>query len=206
MSVTNDAEGNAAWEGERQLVDAARGGDHRAFEALVLKYQDRIYRLIQRLVSGSDVVDDLAQEVFIRAYRSLGDFKGESSLYTWLYKIALNLCRNHYRTRGRKPAHEELDEADGAVGLEAAGGTPEDEVFRREFWEQFRQGLEELPAEQREAVVFCDLEGMSYEEMAEVMGVPIGTVRSRIFRGRRALQARLAAFHGAARANTGGAA
>jgi RNA polymerase sigma-70 factor, ECF subfamily len=181
--------------GERQLVVAAQGGDHRAFEALVLKYQDRIYRLIQRLVNGSDVVDDLAQEVFIRAYRSLGDFKGESSLYTWLYKIALNLCRNHYRTQGRRPAHEELDEADGATGSVAAGGTPEEEVFRREFWEHLRRGLEELPAEQREAVVFCDLEGMSYEEMAEVMGVPIGTVRSRIFRGRRALQGRLATFH-----------
>jgi RNA polymerase sigma-70 factor (ECF subfamily) len=174
-------------------VEAARRGDHRAFEALVLKYQDRIYRVVQRMVGGSDAVDDLAQEVFIRAYRSLGDFKGESSLYTWLYKIALNLCRNHYRTRGRRPAHEELDEADGA-GLEAGGGSPEDEVFRREFWEQLRQGLDALPPEQREAVVFCDLEGMSYEEMAEVMGVPIGTVRSRIFRGRRALQERLAAY------------
>jgi len=176
-------------------VAAARGGDHLAFEALVLKYQDRIYRLIQRLVSGSDVVDDLAQEVFIRAYRSLGDFKGESSLYTWLYKIALNLCRNHYRTRGRRPELEELDEADGATGLAADGGTPEDEVFRHEFWEQLRQGLDELPPDQREAVVFCDLEGMSYEEMADVIGVPIGTVRSRIFRGRRGLQRRLAAFH-----------
>lgn len=174
---------------------AARNGDQRAFEGLVLKYQDRIYRLIQRLVGGSDLVDDLAQEVFIRAYRSLGDFKGESSLYTWLYKIALNLCRNAYRTRGRRPAHEELAEADGAIGLASSGGTPEDEVFRRDFWEHLRRGLEELPAEQREAVVFCDLEGMSYEEMAKVMGVPIGTVRSRIFRGRRALQERLAAFH-----------
>jgi RNA polymerase sigma-70 factor (ECF subfamily) len=193
--MTSGVQETGAGEGERQIVAAARGGDHRAFEALVLKYQDRIYRLIQRLVSGSDVVDDLAQEVFIRAYRSIGDFKGESSLYTWLYKIALNLCRNHYRTRGRRPAHEELDEADGATGLAAAEGTPEDEAFRREFWEHLRRGLEELPAEQREAVVFCDLEGMSYEEMADVMGVPIGTVRSRIFRGRRALQGRLAAFH-----------
>lgn len=175
---------------------AARGGDHRAFEGLVLKYQDRIYRLIQRLVGGSDLVDDLAQEVFIRAYRSLGEFKGESSLYTWLYKIALNLCRNAYRTRGRRPVHEELGEADGATGLAASGGTPEDEIFRSEFWEQLRRGLDELPAEQREAVVFCDLEGMSYEEMANVLGVPIGTVRSRIFRGRRALQERLAEFHG----------
>jgi len=195
MSVTHDVQEIGAGDDERRLVDAARNGDHRAFEALVLKYQDRIYRLIQRLVSAADVVDDLAQEVFIRAYRSLGDFKGESSLYTWLYKIALNLCRNYYRTRGRRPAHEELDEADGATGFEAGGGTPEDEVFRREFWDHLRLGLEELPAEQREAVVFCDLEGMSYEEMAGVIGVPIGTVRSRIFRGRRALQERLAPFH-----------
>ena len=86
-----------------------------------------------------------------------------------------------------------------AGGLEAAGDTPEDEVFKREFWEQLREGLDALPDEQREAVVFCDLEGMSYEEMAEVMGVPIGTVRSRIFRGRRALQQRLAVFHAASR-------
>jgi RNA polymerase sigma-70 factor (ECF subfamily) len=197
MPMKDNEQWTAAGQHERQLVEAARRGDHRAFEALVLKYQDRIYRLVQRLVSGSDVVDDLAQEVFIRAYRAIGDFKGESSLYTWLYKIALNICRNHYRTRGRKPAHEELDEADGATGLEAAGGTPEDEFSRREFWDQVRLGLDELPAEQREAVVFCDLEGMSYEEMAGVIGVPIGTVRSRIFRGRRALQERLAPYYSA---------
>jgi RNA polymerase sigma-70 factor (ECF subfamily) len=195
MTVTNAVPEEGAGDAERLLVAAARAGDQRAFEALVLKYQDRIYRLIQRLVSGSDVVDDLAQEVFIRAYRSIGEFKGESSLYTWLYKIALNLCRNHYRTRGRRPALEELDEADGATGIEAGGGTPEDDVFRQEFWDRLRLGLDELPAEQREAVVFCDLEGMSYEEMAGVIGVPIGTVRSRIFRGRRALQAWLAPYH-----------
>jgi RNA polymerase sigma-70 factor (ECF subfamily) len=196
--MNDNHQGIDAGEGERQLVEAARRGDHQAFEALVLKYQDRIYRLVQRLVSGADVVDDLAQEVFIRAYRAIGEFKGDSSLYTWLYKIALNLCRNHYRTRGRRPPLEELDEADGSGSLEAAGASPEEEVFRREFWEQLRRGLDELPDEQREAVVFCDLEGMSYEEMADVMGVPIGTVRSRIFRGRRALQRHLAAFHGRA--------
>jgi RNA polymerase sigma-70 factor (ECF subfamily) len=199
--VTRGEQGTG--EGERKLVEAARRGDHRAFEALVLKYQDRIYRVVQRMVGGSDAVDDLAQEVFIRAYRSIGDFKGESSLYTWLYKIALNLCRNHYRTRGRRPVHEEIGEDGSATVLESEGASPEDEVVRREFWEQLRQGLAELPDEQREAVVFCDLEGMSYEEMAEVMGVPIGTVRSRIFRGRRALQERLAAFHAAAPATAG---
>jgi len=176
-------------------VEAARRGDHRAFEALVVKYQDRIYRVVQRMVGGSEAVDDIAQEVFIRAYRSIGDFKGESSLYTWLYKIALNLCRNFYRTRGRRPVHEEIGEDGSTTVLEAEGGSPEDEVLRREFWEQLRRGLDGLPEEQREAVVLCDLEGMSYEEMADVMGVPIGTVRSRIFRGRRALQERLAAFH-----------
>jgi RNA polymerase sigma-70 factor (ECF subfamily) len=199
--VTRGEQGTG--EGERKLVEAARRGDHRAFEALVLKYQDRIYRVVQRMVGGSDAVDDLAQEVFIRAYRSIGDFKGESSLYTWLYKIALNLCRNHYRTRGRRPVHEEIGEDGSATVLESEGASPEDEVVRREFWEQLRQGLAALPDEQREAVVFCDLEGMSYEEMAEVMGVPIGTVRSRIFRGRRALQERLAAFHAAAPATAG---
>lgn len=186
-------------------MEAARRGDHRAFEALVVKYQDRIYRVVQRMVGGSEAVDDIAQEVFIRAYRSIGDFKGESSLYTWLYKIALNLCRNFYRTRGRRPVHEEIGEDGSATVLEAGGGSPEDEVFRREFWEQLRRGLDGLPEEQREAVVLCDLEGMSYEEMAEVMAVPIGTVRSRIFRGRRALQERLTAYHAAApRAAVGG--
>jgi RNA polymerase sigma-70 factor (ECF subfamily) len=181
---------------ERRLVAAAQGGDARAFEALVVKYQDRIFRLIQRLVGGVENVEDLAQEVFIRAFRSLGDFKGESSLYTWLYKIALNLCRNHYRTKARRPATEELGEGDGAFDYEGADPSPEERSLRREFWEQLRGALDELPAEQREAVVFCDLEGMSYEEMADFLGVPIGTVRSRIFRGRRALQQRLAAFAG----------
>ena len=191
MPVKNDVQEMGSGDRERTLVDAARAGDERAFEALVLKYQDRIYRLIQRLVSSADVVDDLAQEVFIRAYRSLGDFKGESSFYTWLYKIALNLCRNHYRTKGRRPAAEALD--DNAVGASFESGevSPEEAVFRREFWDALRGALDALPPEQREAVVLCDLEGMSYEEMAEMTGVPIGTVRSRIFRGRRALQGRL---------------
>jgi len=180
--------------GERQLVEEARRGDARAFEALVVKHQDRIYRFVQRLV-GPEAVEDIAQEVFIRAYRSLGDFKGESSFYTWLYKIALNLCRNHYRSKGRRPPAEELDDNAAGPQFETPGGNPEENVFRREFWETLRRELDGLPPEQREAVVLCDLEGMSYEEMAEMMGVPIGTVRSRIFRGRRALQERLAAHH-----------
>ena len=159
----------------------------------MVKHQDRIFRFVQRLV-GPEAAEDLAQEVFIRAFRSLGDFKGESSFYTWLYKIALNLCRNHYRTKSRRPAGEALDENSAGSPLEVAEASPEEAVFRREFWAVLRRELDGLPAEQREAVVLCDLEGMSYEEMADMTGVPIGTVRSRIFRGRRALQGRLAAF------------
>lgn len=182
--------------GDRQIVAAAQRGDRRAFEALVVKYQDRIFRMIQRMVSGAENVEDLAQEVFVRAYRSLKDFKGDSSFYTWLYKIALNLCRNHYRTRGRRPEMEELVEGDGAPGYEGGGLTPEELALRREFWERMGAALDELPSEQREAVVFCDLEGLRYEEMADIVGVPIGTIRSRIYRGRRALQERLAEFAG----------
>ena len=191
-------EGGRSGAGEQLLVARAQRGDQGAFEALVVKYQVRIYRVIQRFLGGSDMVEDLAQEVFIRAYRSLPSFKGESSLYTWLYKIALNLCRNHYRTRARRPESEPLGE-EGAAQPVAADDTPEETVFRREFWERLRGALDELPAEQREAVILCDLEGMSYEDMAAVIDVPIGTVRSRIFRGRKALQEKLAEFAAAPR-------
>jgi RNA polymerase sigma-70 factor (ECF subfamily) len=191
--TTTETTGTGGDGDERRLVDAARRGDPRAFEALVVKHQDRIFRFVQRLV-GPEAVEDLAQEVFIRAFRSIGDFKGESSFYTWLYKIALNLCRNHYRTKGRRPAGEPLDENSPVNALAAGEASPEEAVFRREFWAVLQSALDGLPAEQREAVVLCDLEGMSYEEMAALTGVPIGTVRSRIFRGRRALQVRLAAF------------
>jgi RNA polymerase sigma-70 factor (ECF subfamily) len=181
-------------ESDRALIRRVQEGDGKAFEALVLKYQERIFRLIRRLLGNSDQVEDMAQEVFIRAYRSLGSFKGEASFYTWLYKIALNTCRNYYRTLGRRPEGSAVDGESVLMNLESRRDGPEKEAFRTEFWQKVRSSLQELPQEQREAVVLCDLGGLSYEEMATVIGIPVGTVRSRVFRGRRSLQRQLAPY------------
>lgn len=175
-------------ENDRELIGRVRGGDKEAFEVLVLKYQERIFRLIRRLVSDQGQVEDIAQEVFIRAYRSLGSFKGEASFYTWLYKIALNTCRNYYRSLGRRPEGKTVDSENIIMTMRSGEPGPEKEAVRTEFWQNVRSSLEGLPGEQREAVVLCDLEGLSYEEMAAVIGIPVGTVRSRVFRGRRSLQ------------------
>ncbi len=183
-------------DGDLLLVQRAQGGDARAFEALVLKYQEKIFRLIQRLLSNPEAVEDLAQEVFIKAYRSLSTFRGGSSFYTWVYKIALNTCRNHYRGLGRHPEGAVLEGESATESLLEKGASPEAEVFRAEFWETVRCSLRELPHEQREAVVFCDLEGLSYEEISSVIGIPVGTVRSRLFRGRKSLQGKLAGYLG----------
>lgn len=180
-----------AGERDRELVERVRQGDDRAFELLVLAYQERIFRLIRRLLGNRDGAEDLAQEVFLRAYRSLGGFRGQSSFYTWLYKIALNTCRNYYRTMGRRPEGSAIDGEGVLDSLESSNPDPESAAFRSETLEVVKVSLESLPPEQREAVVLCDLEGLSYEEMAAVIGIPVGTVRSRVFRGRRALQRRL---------------
>lgn len=181
-------------DGDWAVVRRVREGENQAFEILVLKYQERIFRLIRRLLGSREHVEDLAQEVFIRAYRSLGSFKGESSFYTWLYKIAVNTCRNHYRSLGRRPEGSVVNTADLIDTMEAGSESPERGAFRAEFWDAVRSSLKELPLEQREAVVLCDLEGLSYEQMATVMDVPVGTVRSRVFRGRRLLQGLLTPY------------
>ena len=183
-----------AGDGDLGLVRRVLEGDREAYELLVLKYQERIFRLIQRLLGRREEVEDLAQEVFLRAYRSLGSFKGESSFYTWLYKIALNTCRNYYRSIGRRPEGSVVDGESIIESMEASNPSPEREAMRLELWEAVKGSLDELPPEQREAVVLCDLEGLSYEEMATVIGIPVGTVRSRVFRGRRALQRRLSPY------------
>ena len=180
-----------AGERDRELVERVRQGDDRAFELLVFAYQERIFRLIRRLLGNRDGAEDLAQEGFRRAYRSLGGFRGQSSFYTWLYKIALNACRNYYRTMGRRPEGSAVDSEGLLDSLESSNPDPESADFRSETLEAVKGSLESLPPEQREAVVLCDLEGLSYEEMAAVIGIPVGTVRSRVFRGRRALQRRL---------------
>ncbi len=183
-----------AGDGDLVLVRKVLDGDQGAYELLVLKYQERIFRLIQRLLGGREEVQDLAQEVFLRAYRSLGSFKGESGFYTWLYKIALNTCRNYYRSMGRRPEGSVVDGETIIESMETSTPSPEREAIRMELWEAVKTSLDELPQEQREAVVLCDLEGLSYEEMATVIGIPVGTVRSRVFRGRRALQQHLSPY------------
>jgi RNA polymerase sigma-70 factor (ECF subfamily) len=175
-------------DGDGPLVQRVQKGDHEAFELLVVKYQERVFRLLRRLLGNQEQVEDLAQEVFIRAYRSLGSFKGESSFYTWLYKIALNTYRNYYRSLGRRPEGSVVSSAHVLEGMQSRGSSPEKEAFRSEFWDVVKSSLQDLPEEQREAIVLCDLEGLSYEEMATVIGIPVGTVRSRVFRGRRSLQ------------------
>jgi len=176
---------------DRELVERVRNGDDHAFELLVLAYQERIFRLVRRLLRDRDQVQDLAQEIFLRAYRSLEGFRGQSTFYTWLYKIALNTCRNYYRSMGRRPEGSVVESESILDNIESNRVNPEKEAFRTEFWDTVKGSLHELPPEQREAIVLCDLEGLSYEEMSNVIGIPVGTVRSRVFRGRRALQQRL---------------
>jgi RNA polymerase sigma-70 factor (ECF subfamily) len=170
------------------LVRRVQKGEWDAFEILVLKYQERIFRVVRRFLGDGEQVEDLAQEVFIRAYRSVGSFEGKSSFYTWLYKIALNTCRNHYRSIGRRPEGATVDGEAIFEKLAGREGGPEKDAFRAEFWDVVSRSMEELPREQREVIVLCDLEGLSYEEIAGIVDSPVGTVRSRVFRGRRALQ------------------
>ncbi len=173
---------------EESLVRRAIAGDVDAYGILVAKYQQRVFNLISRMVGQREAAEDLAQEVFIKAYRKIGEFRFESSFFTWLYTIAVNTCRNFYRKR--EPVAIDIEEHEGVMS--AANTSPmeaQDEVvYRRQRAKIIREALEKLPAEHREALVLCDLEGLSYQEIADIMSVPIGTVRSRIFRARTAMK------------------
>ena len=134
------------------LVRRVQKGEWDAFEILVLKYQERIFRVVRRFLGDGEQVEDLAQEVFIRAYRSVGSFEGKSSFYTWLYKIALNTCRNHYRSIGRRPEGSTVDGEAVFEKLAGREGGPEKDAFRAEFWDVVSRSMEELPREQREVI------------------------------------------------------
>ena len=177
------------------LVERVKRGDTRAFEMLVVKYQRRIERLIGRMVRDVDLVPDIAQESFIRAYRAIPQFRGESAFYTWLYRIAVNTVKNHLVAQGRRPPTDDVD-AQTAEQLEGGGrlresATPERQLLTDEIARTVQQALEALPEDLRTAIVLRELEGMSYEEIAAAMDCPIGTVRSRIFRAREAIDKRL---------------
>lgn len=181
--------------GDQELVARAQAGDRRAFDLLVLKYQQKVAGLIGRYLRDPNEVQDVAQEAFIKAYRALGGFRGESAFYTWLYRIAINAAKNHLASRGRRPPRDDL-EMEVAEQLESGGrlremGTPENHLLSEEIAQTVQKALDELPEDLRTAIVLRELEGLSYEEIAEAMDCPIGTVRSRIFRARDAIDKRL---------------
>jgi len=180
---------------DQELVARAQRGDKRAFDLLVLKYQQKVSNLIARYVRDSSEVLDVTQEAFIKAYRALSGFRGESAFYTWLYRIAINTVKNHMVAQGRRPPGDDLD-AEVAEQMDMGSrlrenATPERHLLTEEIAETVQQALDGLPEDLRTAIVLRELEGLSYEEIAVAMDCPIGTVRSRIFRAREAIDKRL---------------
>ena len=184
---------------DAQLVERALAGDTRAFELLVLKYQRRIQRLIARMVRDTDLVEDIAQETFIRAYRALHQFRGDAQFYTWLYRIAVNTAKKALLGLKHDPLVTEAalrpeaeEDETFQPGSEPIGEeTPETLLAAREIAAAVQEALEALPEDLRQAVILREIEGLSYEDIAAVMNCPIGTVRSRIFRAREAISARV---------------
>ena len=179
-----------------ELVRRVQNGDERAFDLLVHKYQHRLAHLIGRYIHDPAEVEDVAQETFIKAYRGLANFRGESAFYTWLYRIAVNTAKNHLVAAGRRVPDQGVDATEaenyesGALLRETA--TPEGTLLSTEIKETVDRAIAALPPELREAVTLREMEGLSYEEIAQVMDCPVGTVRSRIFRAREAIDNRLA--------------
>jgi RNA polymerase sigma-70 factor (ECF subfamily) len=182
------------------LVERVQRGDQKAFEMLVIKYRRRIERLIGRMVRDVDLVEDIAQETFIRAYRALPNFRGESAFYTWLYRIAVNTAKKSLMQLKRDPlvtesalaSHGDEDEDSSRVENELTDGeTPESVLASRQIAGAVNESIEALSEDLRQAITLREIEGMSYEDIAEVMSCPIGTVRSRIFRAREAIAQRL---------------
>ena len=177
---------------DQQLVERVQRGDKRAFELLVTKYQRRIFRLLSRMIRDPAEIEDVAQEAFVKAYRALTNFRGESAFYTWLYRIAINTAKNHLVSQGRRVPTTTTNDIEDAEGFEDATllrevATPDSMLQSRQVAEAVNRAIEKLPEELRTAIVLRELEGLSYEEIAETMACPIGTVRSRIVRAREAI-------------------
>ncbi|VAW87121.1 RNA polymerase sigma factor RpoE [hydrothermal vent metagenome] len=180
---------------DQYLVERVQGGDKQAFDILVKKYQHRIVALVSRFLKNSADVQDVTQEAFIKAYRALPNFRGDSAFYTWLYRIAVNTAKNHLVSQGRRPPSVDLDVSDaeqfeGSLALKEQA-TPERLLLKDEIQRVVSETIEGLSEDLRTAITLRELEGMSYEEIAEVMGCPVGTVRSRIFRARETIQVKL---------------
>ncbi|WP_347986830.1 RNA polymerase sigma factor RpoE [Methylomonas sp. AM2-LC] len=180
---------------DQDLVRRVQQGDKSAFDLLVIKYQHRIVHLVNRYVKDPHEAQDVAQDTFIKAYRALADFRGESAFYTWLYRIAINTAKNYLLSRTRRHSEFELEmqdaeQVENALQLKDMH-TPEDQLMNEQIVEVIKLAIENLPEEMRIAITLREFEGMSYEEIAEAMDCPIGTVRSRIFRAREAIDEKL---------------
>ena len=180
---------------DQKLVVRVQKGDKSAFDLLVRKYQHRIAKLVSRFVSDRSEVEDVTQEAFIKAYRAIGGFRGDSAFYTWLYRIAINTAKNYLVSQGRRPPTTDVD-ADDAELTDAGVNlrdnmTPERHMLTAEIAETVERAMANLPDDLRTAIVLREIDGLSYEEIAAVMECPIGTVRSRIFRAREAIDQEL---------------
>jgi RNA polymerase sigma-70 factor (ECF subfamily) len=180
-----------ASDNDQQLVRKVQAGDKRAFDLLVLKYQHKIFGLISRYIHDSHEVQDVAQEAFIKAYRALPRFRGDSAFYTWLYRIAINTAKNHLVSRGRRPPGSDV-EIEDAEYFDSGSAlrdleNPENALFGEELKAVVNRAINELPDDLRSAVTLREFDGLSYEDIAEIMDCPVGTVRSRIFRAREAI-------------------
>ncbi|WP_426417289.1 RNA polymerase sigma factor RpoE [Aestuariirhabdus sp. LZHN29] len=176
---------------DQQLVARVQQGDKRAFDLLVIKYQHKILGLVSRYVFDHQEVQDVTQEAFIKAYRALGKFRGESAFYTWLYRIAINTAKNYLVSRSRRPPDTDVD-ADDAEYFEGRNPlreleNPENRLLTNEVEETIKRAISGLPEDLKTALTLREFEGLSYEEIADVMQCPVGTVRSRIFRARDAI-------------------
>ena len=184
---------------DAMLVERAVAGDQRAFELLVIKYQRRIERLIGRMVRDTNLVEDIAQETFIRAYRALHQFRGDAQFYTWLYRIAVNTAKRFllklkndpFVSQGISPSNGEDDETFSRRSEPSTDETPESMLAAKEIGEAVNAALEDLPDDLKQALTLREIDGLTYEEIADVMNCPLGTVRSRIFRAREAVSARI---------------
>jgi RNA polymerase sigma-70 factor (ECF subfamily) len=180
---------------DAQLVERVQRGDKRAFDLLVVKYQHKVLKLIGRLISNPAEAEDVAQDAFLKAYRALKSFRGDSAFYTWLYRIAINTAKNALVSRGRRPVDYNVDLQDPEQyeiqSRLTEGDTPEGMLLTEEIRQTVQHAMQELPEDLRTAITLRELDGLSYEEIAEAMECPVGTVRSRIFRAREAIDKKL---------------
>lgn len=180
---------------DKQLIERVKNGEKAAYDLLVIKYQQRIVNLVSRFVRNQSDALDVTQEAFIKAYRALPNFRGESAFYTWLYRIAVNTAKNHLAVQSRRPSGNnydvsEIEQIEGADALKEQA-TPESLLLKDELQATVLKAIEDLPEDLKTAIMLREIEGLSYEEIASVMECPIGTVRSRIFRAREAIESEM---------------